>query len=59
MEGYNRAGEGLFTRACSGRTRENGFKLDEGRCRDFREVVDVPSLEVFKARVGEALSNLV
>jgi len=24
---YKKAGEGLFTRACSGRTRGNGFKL--------------------------------
>jgi len=26
-----KAGEGLFTRACSDRTRRNGFKLKEGR----------------------------
>jgi len=24
---YRKAGEGLFTKACSGRTRGNGFKL--------------------------------
>jgi len=32
-EAYKKAGEGLFTRACSNRTRGNGFKLKEGRCR--------------------------
>ena len=76
-EGCREAGEGLFTRACSDRTRANGFKLKEGRFRlDVRkkffttrmvrqwnrwprEVVDAPSLEVFKARLDGALSNLV
>ncbi|KFP98549.1 hypothetical protein N330_12840, partial [Leptosomus discolor] len=63
---YKKAGEGLFTRACSDKTRGNGWKLGEGRFRlDImtevfplkvvrhwnrlpREVVDAPSLEVFK-----------
>ena len=78
LEGaYKKAREGLFTRACSDRTRGNGFKLKEGRFtldvrkkfftvrvvrhwhRLPREAVDAPSLEVFKARLDGALSNLV
>ena len=30
---YKKAGEGVFTRACSYRTRGNGFKLKEGKFR--------------------------
>ena len=66
-----------FTRACSDRTRSNGFKLKEGGVRlDIRkkffpmrvvrqcnrlprDVVDAPSLEVFKVRLGGDLSKLI
>jgi len=35
---YKKGGEGLFTRVCSGRTRGNSSKLDEGRIRiDIRK----------------------
>jgi len=70
-------GERLFSRICCDKTRENGFKVKEGRFnldrrRKFftvrvvkhwnrlpREVVAAPSLEMFKVRLGGALSNLL
>ena len=64
-----------MARACSERPRGNGFKIKEDslhiRKKFFtvrvvrhwnrlpREAVDAPSLEVFKARLDGALSNLV
>jgi len=30
---YRKEGENIFNRACCNRTRSNGFKLREGRCR--------------------------
>ena len=62
-------GRDSFIRECSDRTRGNGFKRKEGRSRleilyceggeTLEEVVDAPSLEVFKVRLDRALSNLV
>jgi len=74
---YKKAGEGLFTRACSDRTKGNCFKLKGDRVTlDIRKelltlrvvrhrnrlprgAVDVPSLQVFKARLDGSLSNLI
>ena len=74
---YKKPGKRLFTRSCSDRTMDNGFKLKEDRFRlDIRkkffpmrvmrhwnglprEVMDAPSLEVFKAGLDGALRNLV
>ncbi|PKU41306.1 hypothetical protein llap_8395 [Limosa lapponica baueri] len=67
---YRRDGEGLFMRGNGFKLKEGRFRLDIRK--EFftvrmvrhwkslpRETVDAPSMEVFKARLDGALSNLV
>ncbi|KAK4823965.1 hypothetical protein QYF61_008351 [Mycteria americana] len=55
--GMRQVGVGLFSQVTSDRTRGNGLKLHQGRLP--REVVESPSLEVFKRRVDVALRDMV
>ncbi|KAK4813570.1 hypothetical protein QYF61_010495 [Mycteria americana] len=55
--GCSQVGVGLFSQVASHRTRGNGLKLRQGRLP--REVVESPSLEVFKRCLDEVLRDMV
>ena len=57
-EACRKSGEGLFMRACSNRTKGNGFKLEDGRFRlDVRKKFFTVSVVRQRSRLSSAVVN--